>query len=799
MKRSFTALLAVLTVFLYTCSSTGSARGTGSGLDGAGITARGALGRLEAAFSGPLYSGDGGAEIKLAILAPEVQGSIPDYLPLYIQGLLNNNFNSFSAVSLIDRQNLNQILGEQNIAISGNYSDNDLVRIGNLTNARFFLFGSIQRLSGSRVSLQLSITEASTGVRRATTVKDGILAELEGRATLINAATAELLAQLGVQLTESGRQLLLAGNTSTTLAEAGLARGIIAQAGGEEVAALFNFAQAVSFDPGQLEAISRLSTLSATIGGGTITQQIMNDVQARDRWLEAFRETARFFDSHPPFEITFDPSLIQIGETDYARRTATLGMRIALDPSEAGFSALNALLEGLEETGRRDLWGFSGWPFVMGSTREMNGTKLFGGKQSFRYKIDVTLVNENSMTIGTGNITINTESIRFTTGDKNVMQPSAILEVVNFPRVKVDNLTPTLTIVIVAMNGIRSRDLSSSGYMRIETGDLDERFEEHLAELARLEQVRRLENQRLEYERNIGQVNSVAFSPDGKQIVSGSNSNNIIRLWDAATGRLIKTFSGDTSYVMSVAFSPDGKQIVSGSVDMTIKLWDVTTGDLIRTLSGHTSTVRSAVFSPDGRQIVSGSDDNTCKLWDANTGNIIRTFTGHTDTVHSVAFSPDGRQIVSGSSDKTIRHWDVGTGNLIRTYGHTGQVYSAKFSPDGSQIVSGSWNSTIRLWDANTGNLIRTFTGHTDMVISVAFSPDGRQIVSGSYDKTIKLWNVGTGNLIRTFTGRANWLLQSVAFRPDGSQIVSGSWDKPPIRLWDVATGTQIRQMGTAR
>jgi hypothetical protein len=84
----------------------------------------------------------------------------------------------------------------------------------------------------------------------------------------------------------------------------------------------------------------------------------MNDIQARDQWLEVFKQTTQYLNDHPPFEIIFDPNLLQIGETDYASRTVNLGMRIALDPSEAGFNALNALLEGLERTGRRSTWGF---------------------------------------------------------------------------------------------------------------------------------------------------------------------------------------------------------------------------------------------------------------------------------------------------------------------------------------------------------------------------------------------------------------------------------------------------------
>ena len=474
--HSFVFLFFFFTVSFQAYSGGGSDKGTAASTDGLDITARGAIGRMEAATTGPLWTGDGGKNLRLAVVAPEIQGDVPGYLPIYIQGLLNNNFGKFSAINLIDRQNLDRIISEQNITSGGRFSDKDFIRIGNLANAQFFLFGTIQRLSGNRFSLQLSVTESSTGVRKASFMKEGTQAQLEGRAALINEATAELLAQLGVQLTEAGKRELLAGNTSTVQAQTGLARGITAQAGGSEVEALFNFAQAITFDPSQLEALSRLSTLTTTISGGTISQRITNDIQARDRWIEAFKETVRFFEKHPPFEILFDPNLFQIGETDYAKRTATLGMRIALDSSKAGFDALNALLGGLEKTGRREAWGFSGWPLMDISPR-VPGTVVFGGKRSFNYKVDVSLVNENGKKIGNGSITLGSEfnSFSFSSGKNNITIPRSIYGIIRFPNIKAEDLTPTLTIKIVAVNGISSSNLASSGYMRVETGDLEKR------------------------------------------------------------------------------------------------------------------------------------------------------------------------------------------------------------------------------------------------------------------------------------------------------------------------------------
>ena len=188
---------------------------------------------------------------------------------------------------------------------------------------------------------------------------------------------------------------------------------------------------------------------------------------------------------------------------------------------------------------------------------------------------------------------------------------------------------------------------------------------------------------------------------------------------------------GHTDCINSVAFSPDGRYIVSGSDDRTIQVWDAQTGVQIgNSLQGHTYGVKSVAFSPDGRQIVSDSDDSTIRVWDAQTGvQVGNSLQGHTDWVNSVAFSPDGRHIVSGSYDKTIRVWDAQTGVQVGNslQGHTQAVNSVAFSLDGSHIVSGSYDSTIRVWDAQTCVQLchpphESPTEHTMSVSSIHFS-----------------------------------------------------------------------------
>jgi len=294
------------------------------------------------------------------------------------------------------------------------------------------------------------------------------------------------------------------------------------------------------------------------------------------------------------------------------------------------------------------------------------------------------------------------------------------------------------------------------------------------------------------------QVQSVAFSPDGRYALSGSGDKTL-KLWEINSGTEIRSFNGHTDWISSVTFSPDGQYALSGSADKVLKMWDVNSGTEIRTFTGHTDTVNSVAFSPDGQYVLSGSSDETLKLWDVNSGAELLPFRGHIDLatsrikfwVTSVAFSPDGRYALSGSGDKTLKLWDVNSGAEIRTFtGHTDRVKSVAFSPDGQYVLSSSYypDKTLKLWNVNSGAEIRTFSGHTGHVNSVAFTPDGQYVLSGSDDRTLRLWDVNSGTEIRTFSGPTLYV-NSVAVSPDGRYVLSGSNDKM-LRLWDTGLVT---------
>ncbi len=284
-----------------------------------------------------------------------------------------------------------------------------------------------------------------------------------------------------------------------------------------------------------------------------------------------------------------------------------------------------------------------------------------------------------------------------------------------------------------------------------------------------------------------GSVRSVKFSPDGKLLATG-DSDGVVRLWEASSGREILTCKGHTNVVESVAFSPDGEILASGSYENTIKLWDVKNGECLKVLQGHTESVMSVTFNPDGNILASGSFDGTVRLWDLRTGECCKILQDHTKVVFSVAFHPAGEMLASGSGDQTVRLWNIGTGECLKTLqGHTKNVFSVAFHSAGEILASGSADKTVRLWNIGSGECLKTLEGHLDQVRSIAFSPSEEILASGSFDRTTKLWDINSGECLNTLQGH-NDRVGSVAFSPNGEILVSGSYDKT-LRLWDINSG----------
>jgi dipeptidyl aminopeptidase/acylaminoacyl peptidase len=182
-------------------------------------------------------------------------------------------------------------------------------------------------------------------------------------------------------------------------------------------------------------------------------------------------------------------------------------------------------------------------------------------------------------------------------------------------------------------------------------------------------------------------------------LASGS-WDNTIRLWETSTGNILFNINGHEKEVNSIAFSPDGKTLASGSDDNTIRLWDTATGIESLRIGGLNDECRSIAYSPDGKTLASGGVDTVISLWEIATGRKLLNCKVNRHSVWSVAFSPDGKTLVSGGEDNTIRLWDVATGKeILRVEGGGGPVDAVAFSPDGKMLASSLGNTTILIWD----------------------------------------------------------------------------------------------------
>ena len=321
----------------------------------------------------------------------------------------------------------------------------------------------------------------------------------------------------------------------------------------------------------------------------------------------------------------------------------------------------------------------------------------------------------------------------------------------------------------------------------------------------------------------VNTVNSVAFSPDGKTLATGSGDGTV-RLWNvaAATGLQIRSLRRAALYGPAwVAISPDGRRLATGSPGVsathssegTAQVWNAVTGRPTGK-PAKVNGVDAVAFSPDGNVLATGSVNGTARLRNVATGqpvggplaaDVAKVNAG----VDAVAFSPDGKILATGDKDGIAQLWNVATGQLIGKPLNSASngISSVAFSPDGRILATGSESgpsSGVGLWSVATHQLIgKPLSAASNGINSVAFSPDGTIVAVGGQDGAARLWDVATGKQIgnpltsnplasNTFAGGSppNGV-NSVAFSPDGQILAAGDEDGK-VRLWDVATGQQI-------
>ncbi len=307
-------------------------------------------------------------------------------------------------------------------------------------------------------------------------------------------------------------------------------------------------------------------------------------------------------------------------------------------------------------------------------------------------------------------------------------------------------------------------------------------------------------------------ANAVAFSPDGRWIASGSGDLAIMApeepgrlvIWDAETGAEHLELKGHTFWITSVAFSPDGRHLASGSADRTIKIWELPSGRLVHTLEGHQGWVKGIAYSPDGAQLASGGDDRSLRLWDANSGKELCIFRGSEGEIEAIAVSPDGIHLAAASQQQIEREdgfptsigevkvWSLDAGKTSKALGgHDQPVRSVAFSPDGAYLASASQSFStaepgrVIIHEQNGRRVRHVLSMQGFGARHLSFDADGHILVAmggpGRWPEESQAWNPDTG---RAVPG-----LPAKAFSPDGLLAASDN------TVWEVTTRAILCQL----
>lgn len=249
-------------------------------------------------------------------------------------------------------------------------------------------------------------------------------------------------------------------------------------------------------------------------------------------------------------------------------------------------------------------------------------------------------------------------------------------------------------------------------------------------------------------------VESLAFSPDGKTLVSGSFQE--IGIWDPETGALKQKIPGFAHNVVALAFSSDGKMLATAggepTVDGEVKVFNVAENykPIMEIKNGHSDTAYGLCFSPDGKMLATGSADKFVKVWEVPSAKFVKSFEGHTHHVLDVGWAADGKLLASAGGDNTVKVWDFEKGEQSRTIqAHGKQVTRLLFVGKKSEFLTAGGDNQVKMFNATNGGTIKSFPGATDFVYAISANPDGTIVAAGGQDGIARVYNGASGALLK--------------------------------------------------
>ena len=428
-----------------------------------------------ALYAADYWTGDGGRGKSLAVMAPEGKGLSKEdqTLPILVQSYFNTTMETYSDIEIKNRMNAENILRERELQ-----EDSSVRDIGEALKTDYLLLGTITRTS-SAFAFNINITRVQDTVIAASHSGTYTREEIENQIA-VNKATLDLLGKMGVTLTALAKaELQQAANQQAIQGQRLLTDGILAERGGNTIAAQFAYYQAAEIDPSLMEAANRASIVSRNISTGNIGQDRLNDIQWREAWLKRLTETEQYFDNYfktlnQPYALiwTDDP---KYGATDYNDNTLPVSITVELremsnwtDPVR---KTLNDVWQGLNATGMKAAWGFADWPR---SRVSKVGSFLSGSK---RLRIAVELVNDKQKVIGRETFEVRGSwdySFSRDTGIQSFTSSGEKEQTITFHKVKVEDLPPsggTMAPRFVTVNGVPAAEASKNGVLMITPRD----------------------------------------------------------------------------------------------------------------------------------------------------------------------------------------------------------------------------------------------------------------------------------------------------------------------------------------